>query len=368
MLYWTDHFGKRWPVCSCLQKWLPAYQAESLRRGLIRECIDVFQTIGGYAKSSGTHATGGAADTAQYSEAQVALAREMGAAAWHRTPEQGFIHHCHLVLNGCPHAADSAKGQVLDYKRGWNGLVGKSRRQESKTARSLRTWSQGIEWAQAPAKPAPAAETVAIAWSQWKWTAPYGDPDEVLYPALAKFENRPYFARYPEGVVFRAPVGGATTHGSSYPRSELREMNGKNKVAWFTNRGDHNMILHFAVTTLPGRKPHVVVAQIHDAADDVVMIRLEGTRLYLEESLGKGKGSKKRLLDANYRLGSKKRIKIRATGGVIRVRYGVFKSIKIPKIASGCYYKAGCYTQADSENGTGYGEVVIYSLTVTHKW
>lgn len=148
-LYWTDHYGKRWPVCSCLKEWLPAYEHELLRRHLIHTCIDLYQTIGGYSKSGGTHATGGAADEAQFSDAQVALARSMGAAAWHRTPAQGFIHHCHLVLNNCPHAAPTAKGQVQDYKRGYNGLVGKSRRRESWVPRKLRTWQDGIAWAKA---------------------------------------------------------------------------------------------------------------------------------------------------------------------------------------------------------------------------
>lgn len=147
MMYWTDHNGRRWRVCACLKAWLPAYESELLQRGLIHTCIDLYQTIGGYGPSGGTHATGGAADTGQYSERQVKVARKMGAAAWHRTPSQGFIHHTHLVLNGCPHASPTAKGQVTDYKRGWNGLVGRSRRRESLLPRRLRTWEQGIEWA-----------------------------------------------------------------------------------------------------------------------------------------------------------------------------------------------------------------------------
>lgn len=148
---WEDHYGHRWVVCSCQRAWLTAYQNELLRLHLIHTCIDVFQTVGGYVKSGGTHATGGAVDTAQYSDAQVKVARDMGAAAWHRTPQQGFIHHCHLVLNGCPHMSATARGQVEDYKRGYNGLVGKSRRKESLRRRDLRTWEQGIAFAKAQA-------------------------------------------------------------------------------------------------------------------------------------------------------------------------------------------------------------------------
>ena len=37
---------------------------------------------------------------------------------------------------------------------------------------------------------------------------------------------------------------------------------------------------------------------------------------------------------------------------------------------SGCYFKAGCYTQSNTSKGdasTAYGEVVIYSLSVKHE-
>lgn len=146
-----------YPACSCLVAWLVAYERELKRVGEIKVSLDVLQLIGGYSKSGGTHATGGAADLVQCSDRAVKIARKMGAAGWHRTPSQGFIHHQHLVLNGCQHAAPSAKGQVVDYKRGYNGLIGKSRRRESLTTRSLLTWQEGIKWAaaQAGATPAP---------------------------------------------------------------------------------------------------------------------------------------------------------------------------------------------------------------------
>jgi poly(beta-D-mannuronate) lyase len=37
---------------------------------------------------------------------------------------------------------------------------------------------------------------------------------------------------------------------------------------------------------------------------------------------------------------------------------------------SGCYFKAGCYTQSNTSKGdapTAYGEVAIYGLTITHQ-
>ena len=55
--------GKK--CCSCLAKWLPAYEAELLRRGLIRVSLDVYQ-LTGRAKAS---APAGASSHSSCSEA-----------------------------------------------------------------------------------------------------------------------------------------------------------------------------------------------------------------------------------------------------------------------------------------------------------
>src|SRR5262245_39557093 len=65
--------------------------------------------------------------------------------------------------------------------------------------------------------------------SNWKITLPIGqsgDPTEILQPALNTFVDPNYFYvnAAGNGVVFTAPCGGVTTGGSSYPRSELRQM------------------------------------------------------------------------------------------------------------------------------------------------
>jgi poly(beta-D-mannuronate) lyase len=44
--------------------------------------------------------------------------------------------------------------------------------------------------------------------------------------------------------------------------------------------------------------------------------------------------------------------------------------VAVPRDASGCYFKAGVYTQSNPEKGdepTAYGEVIIYDLSVTHQ-
>lgn len=208
--------------------------------------------------------------------------------------------------------------------------------------------------------------------SNWKLTLPTGSkgkPDEVKQPALAKFEDVPWFQRDCDRIKFRANCGGVTTSGSSYPRSELREMNGSKLASWDSRKGKHQMSGYFAITHLPVKKPHVVCAQIHDADDDVCMVRLEGSKLFVESAYAKDQ-----LLDAHYVLGSKFKLTIQATKSGVAVYYlaegkPLVRAKALKKTSSGLYFKAGCYTQSNTSRGDkadAYGQVVIYSLAVTH--
>ncbi len=211
--------------------------------------------------------------------------------------------------------------------------------------------------------------------TDWKLTLPIDDPDdagsplEILQPELATFVAPPHFeALAADRVRFRAHAGGATTSGSGYPRSELREMteDGAEKAAWSTTEGAHTMTITQAITHLPEVKPHVVAGQIHDASDDIVMIRLEGARLFVE-----GDGDELGDLDTNYALGTEFTVRIHAEGGMIDVYYNDLgaPAVSVPADASGCYFKAGIYTQSNldkGDNAEAYGEVEMSALTVEH--
>lgn len=210
--------------------------------------------------------------------------------------------------------------------------------------------------------------------TNWKLTLPVGsedDPDEAIeikQPALAEFEEAPYFHvnSAGTGVVFRAHAGGATTSGSSYPRSELREMKngGKDNASWSSASGTHILTVREAITAVPSVKPHVVAAQIHDKEDDVLMVRLENKRLFVEAD-----GDEVGLLDAAYVLGTPFTIELRATSAGIRVSYNGTHKVTYDKAGSGWYFKAGCYTQSNEDRGDdadAYGEVVISDLSVEH--
>lgn len=209
--------------------------------------------------------------------------------------------------------------------------------------------------------------------TNWKLTLPIdtahaGSPDEIKQPELNAFNSVPYFISSPkaDSVIFQANAGGATTSNSGYPRSELREMvnSGKDKASWSNTVGSHSMTIRQAITHLPVVKPEVVAGQIHDASDDVIMIRLEGKHLFVEGS-GKNLGD----LDTNYSLGTVFDVRIVAESNHIRVYYNNVLKVNYAKSGAGYYFKAGVYTQSNTSRGDApdaYGEVKIYSLVVSH--
>lgn len=205
--------------------------------------------------------------------------------------------------------------------------------------------------------------------ANWKLTLPTGgdEPKEVAQPKLTQFRDPRYFDvdATGDGVVFRAPVGGATTGNSDYPRSELREMTagGKKQASWSAKSGTHVMTITEAITALPQGKPEVVAGQIHDDEDDVAMLRLNGRKLFVEAD-GKQVG----VLDPAYNLGTRFTAQFVVTPGLIRVTYNGIKTVGLERKGSDYYFKAGCYTQANDDNADedSYGEVVINALTVQH--
>lgn len=204
--------------------------------------------------------------------------------------------------------------------------------------------------------------------TDWKLTLPAGDDDgdplEVKQPELTRFRDDRYFHNdeVGDGVVFRAPVSGSTTSNSSYPRSELREMadGGKKEASWSGKSGTHAMTITQAITSVPQDKPEVVAGQIHDEEDDVVMVRLNGRRLFVEAD-----GDDIGTLEPAYQLGTQFTVQFVVSGGTIRVTYNGTKSVGLKRSGSGYYFKAGCYTQSN-EDGNSYGEVVISALTIQH--
>lgn len=214
--------------------------------------------------------------------------------------------------------------------------------------------------------------------TNWKLTLPVdtdhpGSPDEIEQPELATFADPTYFhlneAR--DGVVFRAHAGGTTTDNSGYPRSELREMidQGADEAAWSSSRGTHRLFIDQAITHLPVEKPHIVVGQIHDDEDDVIVFRLEGSKLFIDLN-----GDDGPVLTEDYQLGDRFTVAFEVSDDHVDCYYDETFIYSHPQAFSGAYFKAGAYVQSScqgdkqvpDESCEAYGEVVIYDVSVEH--
>lgn len=208
----------------------------------------------------------------------------------------------------------------------------------------------------------------------WKLTTPLDDDgdgkaDEVKMPLLRYFEDPDFFHLSEEGesVIFRAKCGGATTENSDYPRSELRELqkDGKTKAAWSTTSGSHNLTIEFAFNKLPKKKSHAVAAQIHDGDNDLLMVRLEGRKLFLER-----RGAEDFVLFDDYKLGTFVKLMILVDQGRVRAFVDGDLQMQWEVEAEGLYFKIGCYTQSNPEKGDkpfDYAETEFRSVYVLHK-
>jgi hypothetical protein len=228
-----------------------------------------------------------------------------------------------------------------------------------------------------PVQALPTVPASILDLNDWKLTLPVGKkgrPSEIRQPDLATFHDGRFFDLDPSrsGVIFRANAGGVTTENSGYPRSELREMAASTEAAWSSRRGTHILTTTQAITATPRRKPHVVAAQIHDANDDVMAIRLEGSRLFVDAN-----GRLAGVLDPQYVLGAKYTVEVSASAAGIRVTYdgppqaagAPPRVVTLQQTGRAWYFKVGCYTQSNTSTGDdaeAYGEVIVYSLAVRH--
>lgn len=231
-----------------------------------------------------------------------------------------------------------------------------------------------------PTQPAATKPGQIIPMKFWKLTLPIGsqgDPDEILMPALATFEHSKYFFDSNNRVVFRCPYGGVTTGGSVNPRTELREMwrNGQyDESAWDGNRGNHRMTLRRVSINHVGQvEKQVTFGQLHDAGDDRVMLRYEGTSdtagdLWVDWGQGKGQGAISELILPGYTLGRViDKIALNINNTAWRVFIDDVLKADYNGSADGCYFKAGCYPQRSSaEADSDYATVRMGGLTVVH--
>lgn len=224
--------------------------------------------------------------------------------------------------------------------------------------------------------------------SNWKITLPVDQSGTLSGSAvevqnLSGYQNSKYFYTGSDGaMVFYAPVDGATTSGSSYARSELREMNGSEKAAWNLSSGG-SMGATLEVDAAPNRDGvggRLVVGQIHGQDDELVRLYWEnGTVYFVNDQAGASNSETKFTLKdstgatPDVSLNEKFSYTINAKGSTLEVDVHadgkVYESsTKINSVwqSDTFYFKAGAYLGANESNGSGAGQASFYALDVNH--
>src|ERR1043166_2284918 len=120
--------------------------------------------------------------------------------------------------------------------------------------------------------------------SHWKLTLPVdsngtniGTAAEIqVAQMITGYTNALYFYTASDGaMLFWCPVDGASTSGSDYPRSELREMlnPSSTSVNWFAY-GTHILTAQCKLTQIPSSKK-VIIGQIHGFSTNIPLLKLQ---------------------------------------------------------------------------------------------
>jgi hypothetical protein len=225
--------------------------------------------------------------------------------------------------------------------------------------------------------------------THWKITLPTdrnGTFSGTAYEVknLNGYVNPKYFYTGPDGaMVFKAPVGGATTSGSRYARSELREMNGSERAAWTIKQGGFmkaTLEVNQAPTPFNGAKGRVVVGQVHGQDDELVRLYWEKDTLYFVNDIAGATGQETKFALTN-KAGSKPNVslnerfsylidvttdRIKVTVSADGQTYTAADHVNQAWRSDAFYFKAGTYLGVNETQGTGYGQTSFYDLKFSH--
>lgn len=230
----------------------------------------------------------------------------------------------------------------------------------------------------------------------WKITLPIdsaggfsGTAMEVK-PIPTTYQRAPYFYTGADGaMVFMAPVEGARTSGSKYPRSELRELKPDGSLAAWSVRDGGALHATVAVNELPvtssGAKGRVVVGQIHGPDDELCRLYYDNGKIYFyDDKAGAGLQETQFVLKnasgavTNIPLNAKFDYAIVVDGNYLTVSvvhqgitYSASDMISSFWPGKPLYFKAGAYVQVGKPGsgagttGSGRGQVSFYKLIRT---
>jgi len=147
-------------------------------------------------------------------------------------------------------------------------------------------------------------------------------------------------------------------------------MQGATKASWSTSSGTSVMRWSEAIMSLPKGKQEVVAGQIHDSQSDVVTIKLDKTRLFVDHGTSDGA-----TLDEHYQLGTRFTVEFVVADNEIKTYFNGRLADRYPKSDTGLYFKVGAYAQSNCATeathhprcaSSDYAEVDLYRVAVAH--
>jgi len=224
--------------------------------------------------------------------------------------------------------------------------------------------------------------------SLWELQEPVGSPGSpttIGNAALESgFHDRYFYTDPADGAMtFWDPEDGVATANSSYPRSELRELNANGMAANWPVAGTNVLSATVMIVTVPD---HVCIGQIHVGAAIQQGLAASTKPLLELYSYASGdivagverdpiQGTQVDTTVANMPLGTKFRYEIALTGdgagrGTIAITVGTARStFPMPSgfVGYGLYFKAGDYDQTVGTDPTVGAVVKFYALDVAHR-
>ncbi|WP_114238960.1 polysaccharide lyase family 7 protein [Dyella sp. C9] len=184
---------------------------------------------------------------------------------------------------------------------------------------------------------------------------------EVTQPSLRDFSS-PYFYydAAAKAMVFLCPDNGASTRGSHFPRSELRD------TREWTFSGRHSLSASLAVTRQPGTGS-IIVGQIHGdgKGSEALKIRWSRGDVVVGIKTNPGSTEQRSTLVHGLKLGDRIDYRIVQKDNTVTVTInGATQSFTYDHGWDGqsVYFKAGNYLQDNSGSGS-VGVVSFYALS-----
>ena len=192
-------------------------------------------------------------------------------------------------------------------------------------------------------------------------SSPQSQASIIKQPSLKSFSNA-YFYSDSSSVYFSPIASGATTPGSMYSRTELREMKNNENAAWDINSGFHSLTVSGSINSkFPAP---VIISQLFSMIDKnyiaAVRInvpnfnRLNILKYDIQLVTKRIDGSFSQLpLFTNYIFNTPYVIRLIAQNGVLDVYFTIngitsYRSVK-GLSDSACYWKAGAYLQGNQD-------------------